>query len=97
MWRDGESDYYIDAYNESTSSWLRWVNCARHIKEQNVNMYECMGKVFYVNNRDLYPGQELLVYYGDEYAEDQLDINTKMYKNADVDIAAYKRYACWNL
>ena len=30
---------------------------------------ECLGKVFYITKRPIYPGEELLVYYGKSYAE----------------------------
>ena len=31
--------------------------------------YACKGKAFYITTQDIYPGQELLVYYGDSYAK----------------------------
>ena len=34
-----------------------------------MEIYECRGKVFYMTTRDVFPGEELLVYYGDKYAE----------------------------
>ena len=90
-------DYLIDAVNEETSSWLRWINCARHAKEENIEFFACMGKGFYMTTTDLYPGQELLVYYGDNYAENELDIDVDNFHNMDVDINLYKRYACWDI
>ena len=94
MRRGLEFDYYIDAYNETTSSWLRWVNCARHIKEQNVQFQACRGKAFYITTKDIYPGQELLLYYGRNAAQN-FDINTDHYRDMKVDIDLYKKYACW--
>ena len=95
MSRHGKLDYFIDAGNEDTSSWLRWVNCSRHVKEENVRFFACLGKAFYVTLRDIHPGQELLVYYGDTYAKDELDIDVVNYSNMGVDINLYKNYACW--
>ena len=51
-----------------TSNWLRFVNCPRKEVERNVNQFNCKGKVHYMVTKDVYPGQELLIYYGDEYA-----------------------------
>ena len=80
----------------ATSSWQRWVNCARHVTEQNVECHQCYGKVLYRTTRDVHPGEELLVFYGEEYAR-WLDINVDMYYNSSVDVHLYKQYPCWNL
>ena len=97
MRRGGEVEHHVDAYDESTSSWVRWINCSRHVKEENVKYHECKGKVFYVTYKDIYPGQELFVYYGDIYAHDQLDIDVDNYYNEDVDIELYKDLSCWDI
>ena len=93
--RQGRAEYYIDAYNERTSNWLRWVNCARHVKEQNVKAVRCRGKEYYLTNKDIHPGQELLTYYGDFYAKVALNIDVKNYNNMDVDLKLYQKYSCW--
>jgi len=87
-------DFYIDGYNEMTSTWLRWINCARHFKEQNVSFQACRGKAFYITSKDIYPGQELLIYYGHNYAK-TLHIDTNRYKDRSVNVDWYKKYACW--
>lgn len=61
--------HFIDAYNVDTSNWTRWVNCARSDDEESVEWMYCAGKVFYMTRKDVYPGQELLMYYGDPYAQ----------------------------
>ncbi len=58
----------IDSYNIDTSTWLRYVNCARHPKELNVSVAFCRGRVFYITSKHIVPGVELLNYYGDEFA-----------------------------
>lgn len=97
LYRNGAVEYHVDAYDESTSSWVRWINCARHVKEEHVKFHECRGKVFYVTYKDIHPGQELLVYYGIVYARDQLDIDVDNFANEAVDIELYKHLACWNI
>ena len=70
--------HFIDAYEIDVSSWLRFVNCARNRTEENVLVAECKGRFFYVTHKDIAPGQELLVYYGDSYAE-ELDIDIELF------------------
>ena len=61
--------YLVNAGDPRTSNWLRYVNCARTPHELNVDALFCHGKVFYVTLRDVEAGEELMVYYGDSYAE----------------------------
>ena len=69
MKQQGEKIFFIDAYYISTSNWTRWVNCARSSYEQNVAVNQCRGKLYYMTSKDLYPGQEMLAFYGNAYAK----------------------------
>ena len=97
VYRHGVIEYWIDGYNEMTSTWLRWVNCARHIKEQNLGNFQCHGRLFYMTIKDVLPGQELLIYYGHEYAEEGLGINIDRYEDETIEIDLYKPYPCWRI
>ena len=66
---NGVVTHVIDAYHLDTSSWVRFVNSARNSREQNAISVECKGRIYYVTHKDIYPRQEILVYYGDSYAE----------------------------
>ena len=66
--------YCIDGDKIERSNWLRWLNCPSKQKQQNVNPLYCYGQVYYITSKDIYPQQEMLVYYGDDYAE-SLGIN----------------------
>ena len=82
VYRGDRVVHYIDGWNIQTSNWLRFINCANVASQVNVRMNACDGKVYYVTTRDLYPWQELLIYYGDVYAETLLNINlTDYYKS----------------
>ena len=70
--------YYVDGGKVESSNWLRYINCSRKRSEENVMEIQCYDKPYYMTRKDIYPGQELLVYYGDNYAED-LDIDTEAY------------------
>ena len=67
--RQGTVHHYIDAKNPETSNWTRWVNCARRAEEESIRYVYCQGRVYYVLVKDVWPGNELLLYYGDDYAD----------------------------
>ena len=62
--------YYIDGSSPEHSNWLRYVNCARCEEEQNLEAYQCCGQIFYRSMKKIYPGSELLVWYGDQRARE---------------------------
>ena len=76
--RGGFLTHFIDGYNINVSSWLRFINCARTPAEENVLVAECKGRFYYITCKDITPGQELLVYYGDSYAK-ELNIDVKLF------------------
>ncbi|KAJ8379037.1 hypothetical protein AAFF_G00232060 [Aldrovandia affinis] len=61
---------YIDATQDSHSNWMRYVSCARNEEEQNLVAFQHKGRVLYRSLRPILPGQELLVWYADEYAKE---------------------------
>ncbi|CAL8377674.1 unnamed protein product, partial [Gadus morhua 'NCC'] len=74
---------YIDARRETHSNWMRYVKCARNEEEQNLIAFQCKGGILYRSCCFVTSGEELLVWYGDEYARhlgigfDQLWSSTK--------------------
>ena len=54
---------------------MRFVNCARNEDEQNMMAFQYHGEIYYHTFKNIYPGMELLVWYGDQYAND-LGIST---------------------
>lgn len=62
--------FFIDGRDESTSNWLRFINCARNEEEQNMVAFQYHGRIYYRTFKTVYPGNELLVWYGEEYAAD---------------------------
>ena len=67
--RGGIETHFLDGFDIDTSSWLRFINGARNVDEENVVCVECKGRFYYLTSKDIAPGQELLVYYGDDFAE----------------------------
>ena len=53
------------------SRFIFLVNCARSSYEQNLDAFQFNGNIFFRTTRDIQPGEELLVRYG-EYFEKTL-------------------------
>ena len=73
----------MDGSDPSCSNWLRFINCARNEEEQNMEAYQYHGEIYYRTFKAVYPGNELMVWYGERYAE-ELGISvqyTGKYKN----------------
>ncbi|PIK44738.1 Prdm9 [Apostichopus japonicus] len=66
----GKPSHYIDAKNETKSNWMRFVNCARDDREQNLVAFQYLGQIYYRSYKPIPCGTELLVYYGKDYARD---------------------------
>ncbi|XP_067931069.1 gastrula zinc finger protein XlCGF57.1-like [Watersipora subatra] len=74
----GQVPHYIDGKDIERANWLRYVNCARFRQEQNLEAFQHKGKIYYKALFDISHGNELLVWYGDDYATD-LGINKDEY------------------
>ena len=59
---------YLDASNVDSSNWGRWFNCPTTFAQFNVFALQCRRRLYFVARKDIYPGQELLVYYGRVFA-----------------------------
>ncbi|CAF1145075.1 unnamed protein product [Adineta ricciae] len=64
----GKMIYIIDGKDPNTSNWLRYINCPNTIEQQNLQPIQYDRNMFYKTTRTIRPGEELFVYYGDEYA-----------------------------
>ncbi|KAF5894029.1 histone-lysine N-methyltransferase PRDM9-like, partial [Clarias magur] len=64
-----QCEEYIDGAREVHANWMRYVNCARN-DEQNLVAFQYRGEILYRCCRPINPGQELLVWYEEEYAKD---------------------------
>lgn len=56
----------IDA-SDDPSHWLKFINLARYKIEQNLDLVMMGNELYYQASKDISPGQELLVWYGDSY------------------------------
>lgn len=82
----------IDATKKTQSNWTRYMNCSNQHQTENVTCFYLTNKEDYIknnkkvnlegyivfySNRDIQKGEELLYYYGDNYAE-MLNIDYKL-------------------
>ncbi|XP_022830432.1 histone-lysine N-methyltransferase PRDM9-like [Spodoptera litura] len=72
--------HVIDAADSNSSNWMRYVNCARHWKEQNLLAYQYKGQLYYRTIKIIPRFTELMVFYGSEFAN-ALHINLTKYNN----------------
>ena len=58
---------------------LRFINCARNEEEQNLLSFQYQGTIYCYTIKDILPGTELLVWYGEQYVKANLwlALNTK--------------------
>ncbi|XP_061198873.1 PR domain zinc finger protein 14 [Neopsephotus bourkii] len=71
MWEIFECDrlsHFIDGRG-AFGNWMSLVNCARYPEEQNLAAIQCDGQIFYESCKEIFPKQELLVWYGDCYVQ----------------------------
>ncbi len=66
VFSNGKLTHFIDGTFDS-QNWLKAVNCARYKKEQNLAVLQEGSEVYYEAIRDIAPGEELLVWYGNGY------------------------------
>jgi hypothetical protein len=75
---------YLNGMDDQEASWLKSLNCARTLKEQNLAAFEFEGNIYYRVTQNILPGTELLVYYdksfNDPYAH---TLNIKLEDDAD--------------
>ena len=67
--KEGKVIYYINGKDERYGNWLRYINCSRTESEQNLVAFQYHGEIYYRAYKDIKTNQELLVWYGDEYAK----------------------------
>jgi SET domain-containing protein len=88
----GKTESVIDAANKKNSSCARFINCARFEEEQNVIFVQRNRRMWVKVQRDIAPGEELLVSYGDEYTYNLLGYSTLPLKSEWEQLQKSKKY-----
>ncbi|KAM8784528.1 LOW QUALITY PROTEIN: histone-lysine N-methyltransferase PRDM9-like [Rhynchonycteris naso] len=60
---------YVNGKDESWANWMRYVNCARDDKEQNLVAFQYHRQIFYRTCWVIRPDSELLIWCGDKYGQ----------------------------
>lgn len=61
----GKVSRIVDGSDEHNSNWMRFVNCARDNKEQNLVAVQFRGEIYYKTCVPVEAGSELLVWFDD--------------------------------
>uniref|UniRef100_A0AAX7ST52 PR domain zinc finger protein 1 n=1 Tax=Astatotilapia calliptera TaxID=8154 RepID=A0AAX7ST52_ASTCA len=72
FWRiysGGQLQHFIDGYDVHRSNWMRYVNPARSLAEQNLVACQNGRDIYFYTIRPVEPKQELLVWYSQEFAQ----------------------------
>ena len=69
IYENGRLGFFLDASDENSSSWMRFIQCARHKGEQNLYVFQYYGSVYYRAFKDIPVGTELLVWYDEKYPQ----------------------------
>ncbi|MCI4380501.1 hypothetical protein PGIGA_G00240700 [Pangasianodon gigas] len=70
IYRKKHHEEYIDARRDKNGNWMSYVNCARNNDEKNLVAFRYQGGILYRCCQPIKPGQELLLSYEEEYADD---------------------------
>ncbi|XP_062862116.1 histone-lysine N-methyltransferase PRDM9-like [Trichomycterus rosablanca] len=70
IYKSNQWKEYIDAKSEMNANWMRYVNCAPNDKEHNLVAFQYRGGILYRCCQPIKKGEELLVWYEEEYAKD---------------------------
>ena len=73
----GKKMAYIDCEDPNDGNWTRYVNCGPTSKKNNIDVEQHFDKIFYMTLRDILPGEELFVDYGEEYRTENLKMKGK--------------------
>lgn len=79
---DGKVSHIVDGTDEQHSNWMRFVNCARDSKEQNLVAVQFRGEIYYKTCNHVESGSELLMWYDDSVSL-EMDDSTQKAQNGE--------------
>ncbi|XP_060799622.1 histone-lysine N-methyltransferase PRDM9-like [Neoarius graeffei] len=94
VYRSMQCEEYIDAKRETHVNWMRYVNCARNDDEQNLVAFQYRGAILYRCCRPINPGQELLVWYEEEYIKELSPAPTGTTRQQEIKNALLQVFSC---
>ncbi|KAH3897165.1 hypothetical protein DPMN_021350 [Dreissena polymorpha] len=70
IYNEGKGSHFVDAQNKATSNWMRYVNFAMTEADTNLVAFQYKGGIYYCTLKPISSGEELLVWYRDEFARE---------------------------
>lgn len=64
--------HHLDASNPRYANWARWVNCGMKNRDNNMEVEQKFDKIYYIAKKDIAPGKELFIDYGEGYRRENL-------------------------
>ncbi|XP_060789452.1 histone-lysine N-methyltransferase PRDM9-like isoform X3 [Neoarius graeffei] len=92
--RNMQCEEYIDAKREMHVNWMRYVNCTRNDEEQNLVAFQYQGGILYRCCRPINPGQELLVWFEEEYTKELRPVPTGTARQQEVKDTLLQVFSC---
>nr|XP_020453339.1 PR domain zinc finger protein 1-like isoform X2 [Monopterus albus] len=86
IYSGGQLQNFLDGYDIHKSNWMRYVNPARSLAEQNLVACQNGRDIYFYTIRPVEPKQELLVWYSQEFAQrlcSQQDVSKHKYMSAN--------------
>lgn len=69
IYSGGHLHHFVDGYDVHHSNWMRYVNPARSLAEQNLVACQNGQEIFFYTIQPVEPKQELLVWYSPEFSQ----------------------------
>ncbi|XP_051519934.1 PR domain zinc finger protein 1-like isoform X2 [Myxocyprinus asiaticus] len=69
IYSGGQLHHFVDCYDVQRSNWMRYVNPARSLAEQNLVACQNGHEIFFYTIQPVEPKQELLVWYSGEFSQ----------------------------
>lgn len=69
IYSSGQLQNFIDGYDVHRSNWMRYVNPAHSLAEQNLVACQNGRDIYFYTIRPVEPNQELLVWYSQEFSQ----------------------------
>uniref|UniRef100_A0A6Q2YH22 PR domain zinc finger protein 1 n=2 Tax=Esox lucius TaxID=8010 RepID=A0A6Q2YH22_ESOLU len=97
IYNGGQLHHFIDGYDVQRSNWMRYVNPARTLSEQNLVACQNGRDVYFYTIRPVEPKQEMLVWYSHEFAQrlcGQLGNELKQSEYRLITLPSFSSFCC---
>lgn len=93
IWRVKSGKLVLNKGQAAYANWMQYVNSSKNITERNLMVIQCDSGLYYETTCRINPGEELLVWFGKEYAYN-VDHTVETYLCPDTGNKIERTYAC---